>query len=106
MKIAILTIGDELLNGDLADTNTVTICRILSEYALTVHETVTVGDDEPDIVLALQRLAAHFSAVIVTGGLGPTEDDRTAKAAAKAFNRSLSLNDKALQQIRERFRTM
>ena len=106
MKIAILTIGDELLNGDLADTNTVTICRILSEYALTVHETVTVGDDEADIVLALQRLAAHFSAVIVTGGLGPTEDDRTAKAAAKAFNRSLSLNDRALQQIRERFRLM
>ncbi len=106
MRIAILTIGDELLNGDLADTNTAAIAGLLIDHSLSVREAVTVGDRATDIASALQRLAATHDAVVVTGGLGPTEDDRTAKAAAAAFNRSLSLNDKALQQIRARFRTM
>ena len=103
MKIAILTIGDELLNGDLADTNTATIGRILMENSLPVREANTVGDKEADIASALRRLAETHDAVIATGGLGPTEDDRTAKAAARAFERSYSLNDKALLQIRTRF---
>ena len=106
MKIAILTIGDELLNGDLADTNTATIARRLFTESLPVHEAATTGDRETDIAAALQRLAASHEAVVVTGGLGPTEDDRTAKAAAIACKRPLVLNDKALQQIRERFRSM
>ncbi len=103
MKIAILTIGDELLNGDLADTNTAAIARILQENSLPVREAATIGDGEQDIVAVLQRLAGAHDAVIVTGGLGPTEDDLTARAAARAFDRPLSLNNKALQQIRARF---
>ena len=106
MKIAILTIGDELLNGDLVDTNTTAIARSLSSHSLPVHEAATTTDREADIVAALIRLAATHDAVIATGGLGPTEDDRTARAAAKAFGRPLSLNDKALRQIRERFHAM
>ncbi|MGD9019850.1 MAG: competence/damage-inducible protein A, partial [Desulfuromonadales bacterium] len=106
MKIAILTIGDELLNGDLADTNTAAIARRLFTESLPVQEAATTGDREADIAAALQRLAASHDAVVVTGGLGPTEDDRTAKAAAIACKRPLVLNDRALQQIRERFRSM
>ena len=105
MRIAILTIGDELLNGDLADTNTAAIAQRLADHSLPVREAATSSDLEDDIIVALQRLANANDAVIVTGGLGPTEDDRTSKAAARAFNRSLSLNDKALEQIRTRFRT-
>lgn len=103
MKIAILTIGDELLNGDLSDTNTAAIAQILLGHSLPIREATTIGDCEDEIVDALQRLANTNDVVIVTGGLGPTEDDRTAKAAARAFERSLSLNDKALMQIRARF---
>ena len=103
MKIAILTIGDELLNGDLADTNTAAISRELIENALPVREASTIGDREVDIAAALRRLAESHDTVIATGGLGPTEDDRTAKAAAMAFERSYSLTDKALLQIRARF---
>ena len=103
MKIAILTIGDELLNGDLADTNTAAISRQLIENSLPVREASTIGDSAVDIAAALRRLAESHDAVIATGGLGPTEDDRTAKAAAMAFERSYSLNDKALLQIRARF---
>ena len=105
MKIAILTIGDELLNGDLTDTNTAAIARLLAENSLPVREATTIGDREEEIVVTLRRLASAHDVLIVTGGLGPTEDDRTAKAAARAFERTLSLNDKALMQIRERFRT-
>lgn len=104
MKIAILTIGDELLNGDLADTNTAAIARTLLDHCLPVCESCTIGDREEDIAAALQRLASAYDVVIATGGLGPTEDDRTARAAARAFERPLSLNDKALMQIRARFR--
>lgn len=106
MKIAILTIGDELLNGDLGDTNTRAIANRLAEDSLTLSETSTVGDREEEIAQAILRLAADNEAVIVTGGLGPTEDDRTAKAAARAFDRPLALNDKALKQIQARFQFM
>jgi nicotinamide-nucleotide amidase len=103
MKIAILTIGDELLNGDLIDTNAKAIARILSVNSLSVCEITTVGDREDDIASTLRRLADTQDVTIVTGGLGPTEDDRTAKAAARAFERPLCLNDDALQQIKDRF---
>ena len=106
MKIAILTIGDELLNGDLTDSNTATIARALAEESLCVSKAVTIGDSEAEITATLQRLVSSCDAVIVTGGLGPTEDDLTSRAAAKAFNRPLSLNCEALKQIQARFRFM
>jgi nicotinamide-nucleotide amidase len=103
MDIAILTIGDELLNGDLADTNTAMIAALLGEHSYRVRESACVGDRVSDIAAALQRLARAYDLVIVTGGLGPTGDDLTARAAATAFERNLSLNSEALRQIRERF---
>lgn len=104
MNIAILTIGDELLNGDLSDTNTAAIAGRLLEEGLRVREAACVGDREDDIAASLQRLAGSHEVVIVTGGLGPTDDDRTARAAARAFGKPLRLNDEALGQVRERFR--
>ncbi len=103
MRIAILAIGDELLNGDQVDTNTTAIARLLAQDGYRVRESVAVGDPIEDIVVALQRLAREYDVILVTGGLGPTEDDRTAQAAARAFGRLLCLNDDALVQIRERF---
>ncbi len=104
MKIALLTIGDELLNGDLADTNTAEIARQLFADGFRLNLSVSTGDQLADIAAMLQRLVAEHDAVIVTGGLGPTGDDRTARAAARAFDRPLALHDTALDQIRARFR--
>ena len=105
MEIAILAIGDELLNGDQPDTNTAAIARVLGEQGLSVRESACVRDREDAIAAALTRLAAAHQAVIVTGGLGPTADDRTARGAARALAVPLSLDPVALQQIRDRFRS-
>ncbi|TLM65341.1 MAG: CinA family nicotinamide mononucleotide deamidase-related protein [Deltaproteobacteria bacterium] len=103
MTLAVLAIGDELLNGDQPDTNTADIARLLAGHGLALGEAACVRDREEEIAAALNRLAAAHRAVIVTGGLGPTADDRTARAAAKALGVPLALDPVALKQIRDRF---
>lgn len=103
LSIAVLTIGDELLDGSLSDSNTARIATLLGAQGLVLRESLTIGDREADIISALLALVKQQDVVIVTGGLGPTADDLTARATAKAFNRRLVLNDEALQQIREYF---
>jgi nicotinamide-nucleotide amidase len=104
LDIAVLTIGDELLSGELADTNTASIGRLLGAHGFTLRTSLTVGDCEEDIGRALQQLVGRHQVIIVTGGLGPTADDLTARAAALSFGRRLALNDEALRQIRDFFR--
>lgn len=103
LNIAVLTTGDELINGEMADTNTLQIARFLGEKGYAIRESRSVGDLEEEIAQALLELAAKREVVIVTGGLGPTEDDLTARAAARAFGRRLALNDEALRQLRDFF---
>lgn len=106
LSIAVLTIGDELLDGSISDSNTARIASLLGTHGLVLRESLTIGDREPDIISALLALVKQQDVILVTGGLGPTADDLTARAAAKAFNRRLVLNDEALQQIREYFLTL
>lgn len=103
-KIAVLTVGDELLNGEISDTNTRRIAQILSTRGLFLREAMTVGDDVDYISEALQELSRRRQVVIVSGGLGPTQDDMTTRAAARAFRRPLVLNDQALEEIHAHFR--
>lgn len=97
--IALLSIGDELLTGEIVDTNAAWLSARLYEAGLPVTRQLTVGDDPEAIVSALTELAARHRAVIVTGGLGPTSDDVTAKAAAKACGRRLAVNEEALEHL-------
>lgn len=103
LNIAVLATGDELINGEMADTNTSRIASILGAQGYTVRESRVVGDVETEIEGALCDLASKREVVIVTGGLGPTEDDLTARITARAFGRRLVLNDEALAQIRSFF---
>ncbi|MCP3176762.1 CinA family nicotinamide mononucleotide deamidase-related protein [Desulfuromonas sp. KJ2020] len=103
MDIAVLTIGDELLSGELADTNTRRIARLLSPHGYGLREALCVGDQKGDIEEALVALTARRDVVIVTGGLGPTADDLTAAAAAHAFGLPLETSDEALRLIRQHF---
>ena len=101
--IAVLTTGNELLNGDLIDSNTGTIARMLNKHGYQVRYSLSVADNEQDIGNALNHLCRQVPIVIVTGGLGSTGDDLTARAAAKLLGRPLAINDEALKMIREYF---
>jgi nicotinamide-nucleotide amidase len=101
MKIATLSIGDEVVFGEIVDTNAAFIADRLYDIGLKVQRHLTVGDIEDDIIDAIQTLSASSNAVIATGGLGPTIDDITARAAAKVSGRRLVLNEEALTHLRE-----
>jgi len=102
-KIGVLTVGDELLRGEVADANTGLIGRALDRHGLVVWQAVTVGDNEPDIEEALHYLHGKCFLVMVTGGLGSTGDDLTARVAARVCKRRLMKNEEALGQIRDHF---
>lgn len=101
MKIATLSIGDEVVFGEIVDTNAPFIASRLYDIGLKVRQHFTVGDVEGDIMEAIRTTAATSDAVIATGGLGPTIDDITARAAAKATDRRLALNEAALTHLKE-----
>lgn len=79
----LVTIGDELLNGERVDTNGPWMARFLEARGLTIREILTVGDEEGAIVEALARALLRGQLVVTTGGLGPTSDDRTREAVAR-----------------------
>jgi competence/damage-inducible protein CinA-like protein len=101
--IAVLTTGDELLNGDLTDSNTGTIAAILTQHGYRLRCSLSVPDQEKEIAAALRYLVGQVQAVIVTGGLGSTSDDLTARAAARALGQSLVVNEEALAMVRDFF---
>lgn len=101
--IAILTTGDELLSGEISDSNTKTVAEILSAHGYRLRCSLSVPDQEKEIVAALEYLMGHVQFIIITGGLGSTGDDRTARAAARALGQPLVVNDDALDMIRQWF---
>ena len=99
MNAALLTVGDELLAGDTANTNATWLCERLAGRGVTVERVLTVPDELDVIADATRRYSEAFDAVIVTGGLGGTPDDLTMDGVAAAFGRELVENDLALADI-------
>lgn len=100
MRVATLSIGDELLSGEVVDTNHSHIAGRLYDAGLRVAEHLTVPDDEDAIVAAIEALSLRCDAVVATGGLGPTPDDLTARAAARAAGVELQLSQQALDHLK------
>lgn len=100
MKIGILTIGNELTSGRIQDTNSALISRAMQQQGWGVAGMISVGDDDVAIHDALAYLLARVDAVIVTGGLGPTADDITTAALAKAFGLGLYSDPAVLAHVR------
>ena len=92
MKATIITIGDEILIGQIVDTNSVSIARHLNAAGIVVHEKVSIGDDRGQIVECVGRALANSNVVIITGGLGPPKDDITKKTLAEMFGCELIPN--------------
>ena len=103
MNIGILTIGNELTSGRIADTNTSYLAREFHVRGWDVPVSMAVGDEAGAIGEALDFILERSDAVVVTGGLGPTADDITTECIAKYCGLPLYLDEAVLQTIRERF---
>lgn len=99
MNAALLTIGDELLSGDTANTNATWLGKQLTERGVTVKRMLTVPDETDVIADAVRRYSDAFDAVIVTGGLGGTPDDITIESVAVAFGSDLVENELARADV-------
>lgn len=110
MNSATITVGDEILIGQVTDTNAVWISQQLNNAGVRVGEMVTISDDAAQIRSALDRYIGQYDLLIMTGGLGPTKDDLTKQALADYFKSSMVTHPEVLDRIktyfRERGRTM
>ena len=103
MKTTIINIGDELLIGQVVNTNASTMSRLLTEAGMEVRRTVVVGDVYQDIWSAVDEALRESDAVLVTGGLGPTKDDITKKLLCKYFQSELVESTVALENVKRIF---
>jgi nicotinamide-nucleotide amidase len=103
INASIITIGDELLIGQVIDTNSAYIAQELNKAGIIVKRRVAVGDSADDITNALDEESRHSQIILITGGLGPTSDDITKPMLCKYFNGKMILNDAALQNVKYLF---
>jgi competence/damage-inducible protein CinA-like protein len=103
MNAEILTIGTEILLGEIVDTNTQRIARSLRELGLDLYQTRTVGDNQGRIANAVREALTGAEVVITSGGLGPTIDDETRAGIAAALDRKLEFQPDLWEQIKQRF---
>jgi nicotinamide-nucleotide amidase len=104
-RASIISIGNEVLSGKTVDTNAAHIASQLRLIGVPVVSTYTIGDEMDAIVRVLGLAAADADLVIVTGGLGPTDDDLTRQAFAEFLGVELELHQDSLAAIKERFHT-
>lgn len=102
--IELIVIGDEVLIGQVVEGHMAWIGQRLREQGLRLQRATLVGDREEAIASALQEALGRSEAVVITGGLGPTEDDRTRYAIARVAGKELILHEPSYQSILQRFR--
>jgi nicotinamide-nucleotide amidase len=100
MKAAIVTIGDEILIGQIIDTNSSYIAKALDKIGIATHEMLSISDDKQHILDTFHSLQNKVEVVIVTGGLGPTKDDITKKTFCDYFQDSLVENEAVLAHVK------
>ena len=100
MQAQIITIGDEILIGQIVDTNAAYISRALNSAGVVVTERLSIGDDRQRIIDALDASLAQCDLVIMTGGLGPTKDDITKRTLADYFGMKLVRDEAVYEHVR------
>lgn len=103
MRVEIITIGDELITGHRIDTNSAFIAQQLTRIGLDVRYRSSVGDSLDVMEEAFRLALKRAQVVIVTGGLGPTDDDVTKKAIVKVFKRNLIFHEDVLEDLKKRY---
>src|ERR1700683_3813675 len=97
----LLVIGDEILSGRTKDKNIGFVAEYLTAIGIELEEVRLVADEEPEILPALNALRARYTYVFTTGGIGPTHDDITADAVAKAFDVAIGEDPRAIALMME-----
>ena len=103
MQAAIIAVGSELLGTRRLDTNSLGLTALLDRFGVELVGKSVVGDDEAALAAELGRRAAESDLVLVTGGLGPTADDVTRGAAARAFDRGVTVDEALVDHMRRLF---
>ncbi|MFN5170798.1 MAG: competence/damage-inducible protein A [Cyclobacteriaceae bacterium] len=101
----LLTIGDEILFGQIVDTNAQWMSTVLAEAGIRVVRKTSVGDNEKDILTALAEAEQRADIILITGGLGPTNDDLTKPCLVKYFDSHLVMNEEALAEVTAFFKS-
>ena len=105
-QIEIICVGNELLIGKIVNTNAHWLAKQATSLGMTVKRVTAVSDDVAEIATVVREsLKRKPKLIITTGGLGPTFDDRTLEGIAKALNRELEVNQKALGMVRKKYET-
>jgi nicotinamide-nucleotide amidase len=101
MKATIVTIGDEILIGQIVDTNSAFIAKSLDKIGVEINEMISISDDKKHILDTFEKLQNTVDLVIITGGLGPTKDDVTKKTFCDYFEDELVVNQTVLVHVTE-----
>ena len=101
MKYSIIVVGDELLIGQVVDTNSGWIARHLRPYGWTAQSVKVVADDAHEITRAIDQAFADTDVVLMTGGLGPTKDDITKATLCRYFGGEMVLSEATLRNVEE-----
>ena len=99
MKAEIITIGDELLIGQVVDTNSAWMGEVLNQIGVKVNRITSISDDREEIISTLTEASKRAHLVLITGGLGPTNDDITKKTLADFFSVSMRFDEKAFEDV-------
>lgn len=99
MKATIITIGDEILIGQIVDTNSVSIAKHLNAAGIVVREKISIGDDRTQIIETAERALAGSEVTVITGGLGPTKDDITKKTLAEMFRSDMRYDERVAGHV-------
>jgi len=103
MTATIITIGDEILIGQIVDTNSAWMGNLLNLHGISIREIVSISDDETQIKDSLALASKHSDLVLITGGLGPTKDDITKKAMADYFGVGMDFHEPTWERIKKMF---
>ncbi|QCX37934.1 competence/damage-inducible protein A [Aureibaculum algae] len=104
MNAEIITIGDEILIGQIVDTNSAFIAQELNKIGVSVYQITSVQDDKEHILKSLKEAEENADIIIITGGLGPTKDDITKHTLCDYFNDTLVLNEEVLKHVENLFK--
>lgn len=103
MKVEIITIGDEILIGQIVDTNSAWMAVELNQIGVSIAQITTISDNREHLINALNEAKQRADIVLITGGLGPTKDDRTKNVLCEYFDSELVLHEPTLENIQQLF---